>query len=130
MPQYPKEKLWKIYEKLPEDLQAAIFSEETAENIRNACEENNVDEEKISEVARLTGSVLLGLLLPEELQGALETGLKLEAKKAKKIAFHLSRYVFRPVQASLKLLYEEEKPEEKKAKKQPKKKDVYRELVE
>jgi len=33
MTEYQKEQLWKIYEKLTEELKEAIFSEETAESI-------------------------------------------------------------------------------------------------
>ena len=78
MSQYPKEQIWKIYEKLPDELKDAIFSHDTAENISNICEKNKItNSEKISQIARLTGDVLLGLLIPNELQESLEKELKL-----------------------------------------------------
>ena len=129
MPEYPKEQLWKIYEKLPEELKEAIFSEETAESIGKICQENEVQEEKIPEIARYTGHVFMGLLSPDEFQETLETELELESEIAKKIAFQINRYIFRPVQESLRLLYEETKPK-RKEKEKPKKKDTYRELIE
>lgn len=134
MPEYPKEQLWKIYENLPEELKEAIFSEETANNIGRVCEENKISEEKISEVARYTGHVLTGLLPPSEFQEILEIELKLESEIAKKVSFEINRYIFRPVKESLKLLYEEERPEKEevpeKEEKKPKKRDVYREPIE
>ena len=134
MPEYPKEQLWKIYENLPEELKEAIFSEETANNIGRVCEENKISEEKISEVARYTGHVLTGLLTPGEFQEVLETEVGLEKEVAKKVSFEINRYIFRPVKESLKLLYEEEKPEKRehpeKEEKKPKKKDIYREPIE
>ena len=141
MPEYSKEQIWKIYEKLPGELKDAIFSQESAEDINNVCEKNKITKpEQISEIARLTGDVLLGLLMPDEFQETLEKELKLKKPIAKKIAFQIQRFVFYPVRKSLSELYQTdiqpptEMPSEKvktKSKTKPSgKKDVYRELVE
>ena len=105
--EYPKEQVWKIYEQLPDELKDAIFSEETAENISNVCAKNGVtDPEKVSEIARLAGNVLLGLFPPDEFQDALEQELKLEKDIAKKISFGIQRFIFYPVKTSLSALYQ------------------------
>ena len=141
MPEYPKEQVWKIYAKLPEELKEAVFAEETAENISNVCEKNGIDDpKKISEVARLTGQVLLGLLPPDELEEALKKELKLKADVAKKINFGIHRFVFYPVRESLSALYQmqivpprvlkKEEEEKEKEKEKPKKRDIYREPIE
>ncbi len=149
MANYTKEKLWKFYEKLPEELKDAIFSEETAESIWNTCDKNNVDE--VSEIAQYVGRVLLGVLAPEDFQEALEKEMKLKKEVAKKVSQEIHRFVFFPVKESLALLYkievappglapfekpekitptetvprETEVPEEK-----PEKPDIYRESTE
>jgi len=142
MPEYTKEQFWKLYEKLPEELKDAIFSEETANDIGDICERNRVEDEKASEVAKYTGRVLLGVLLPDEFQKTLEKEVGLEKEVAKKVAQEISRFVFFPVKESLASLYKVEAapptrpsieaapPKEKPAEEVEKKPDIYREPVE
>jgi len=107
--EYPKEQVWKIYEQLPDDLKDAVFSEQTAENIGNVCEKNNItDEKQISQIAKLTGDVILGLLPPQEFKQSLEKEVKLKPEIAKKIDFGIHRFVFFPVKHSLNALYQTE----------------------
>ena len=138
--EYSREQLWKLYEKLPQELKETIFSEETAESIGEVCDKNRVEEEKISEVARYTGRVLVGLLPPAEFQETLERELKLKKEKAKKVSQEINRFVFFPVKSSLEELYKIEitppakptkitLPSEEKAP-VPSKEDVYREPIE
>jgi len=148
MPEYPQEQLWKIYENLPTELKKLIFSNDSAENIANVCQKNGItDDEKMSEIARLTGDVLLGIMPPAEFQKTLEKELKLKPEVAKKIDFGIYRFIFYPVKDSLAALYQTEvnvpeslekiknmesasrETEEKKEKKS-KRKDVYRESFE
>ncbi len=102
---YTREQLWKLYKKLPEELQEAIFSVETADNIYGICERNNVGIEKISSVATYVGNVLVGVLPPEELQETLEKEVKLEKAVAKKVAQEINRFIFYPVRPALEQLY-------------------------
>ena len=104
MPDYTREQLWKLYEKLPEELKEAVFSEETANSIGDICERNGI-EEKISEVAKYTGRVLLGILPPDEFQTALEKEARLAKDKAKRVAQEINRFIFYPVKESLASLY-------------------------
>jgi len=140
--EYTKEEFWKLYEKIPQELKEAIFSEEIAESIWDICLRNEIEDERISEVARYTGRVLLGILPLEDFQKTLEEELKLEKGMAKKISQEINRFVFYPVKSSLEELYKTEiappakptkvtpAPEEKPAPPGPSKKDIYREPIE
>ena len=133
-----KDKLWKIYDKLPQELQKAIFSEETADDIFNVCEKNGVEE--VSEVAYYAGLVLMGFLLPQEFEKVLQKEINIPKDAAKEIAREINRFVFYPVKPALEQLHQMEikveakivtpKPEEKR-KEQPSEKssgpDRYRE---
>lgn len=137
--QYAQEELWKLYEKLSSELKEAVFSQETADHIWNICERYDIDE--VSEVAKLSGNVLLGILPPEYFQETLEKEIKLEKEAAKKIAQEINRFIFYPVKPALEELYKIEitpsakptkvgpAPEEKPAEPLGKE-DVYREPIE
>ena len=101
--QYTKEHLLKLYDKLPETLKEALFSMDTADNIWNTCERNNINE--VSEVAKLVGNVLLGILPPSESQKTLEMELKLTPEVSKKVFQEIYRQIFYPVQIELSKLY-------------------------
>ena len=103
--QYSKKELWDVYEKLPEDLQEAIFSPDTAEHIRNVCKRSEVKEEKISAVASLVGQVLMGLLTPEEFKKRLKEDLELSEEQVKSIFREINRFIFMPVRETLSALY-------------------------
>lgn len=144
MPNYTKEQLWELYKNLPEDLQKATFSDEVAQNIQETCNNNGITEDEvISEIAKNIGYVFLGLLPPDELSYVLEKNLKIEKSKSEEIASEITRFVFLPLRPSLEALYQTKiKPSVKpganltkpvgvpQIKKQPKKKDVYREAIE
>ena len=135
--EFSREQLWKLYEKLPPELREAIFSEETANNIWDICIRNGIEDNRISEIAKYVGRVLLGVLPPVEFQKILEEKIKLGLEKSKKIFHEINRLIFSPVKYSLSELYETEiagvappseieKPPQKKIPKS----DVYREPIE
>jgi len=138
--EYTKEQLWKLYEKLPEELKEAVFAEETANNIDDICTRNGIEDNRISEIARYTGRVLMGVLPPEDFQETLEKELKLEKDLAKKVSQEINRFIFYPVKASLEELHKIEiappakptgitpPPEEKPP--VPPGEDIYRESIE
>lgn len=106
MPDYSPEQLQDIYKELPADLQEALFSEQNAKNIHDACAHNGVDDEDIIfDVAKNVGYVLLGLLPPSELEWVLKKDLEIEEEKAKIISGELHRFVFYPVRKTLEALY-------------------------
>ena len=132
---YPPEQLWPLYEKLPEELKEAIFSERTAESIYNICESNGL-QEKTPQLAKYAGYVLLGLLSPDEFQQTLKEDLKLKDDKAAQVGREVNRFVFFPVKSSLEALYKSgqgepaEKPAAKKTQPAKKTVDAYREQIE
>lgn len=106
--EYSREELWKLYEKLPKELKEAIFAEETANAIYDICTRNEIEDDRISEIARYTGRVLMGILPPDEFQETLEKELKLEKEVAKRVAREIFRFIFYPVRPALEELYKTE----------------------
>jgi hypothetical protein len=110
---YTKEELWKLYEKLPPVLQEAIFSEENADHINRICERYGLKEEQIPKVAKFSGRVLMGLMLPEDFLSVLKKEVGLKDDIAKQIAHEINRFVFAPVKDYLAQLHRIEKQPEK-----------------
>jgi len=138
MADYPKEQLQELYENIPEELQGAMSSEKTGDSIHSACTRNGINKsDKINEVAKYTGYVLLGLLSPDDFQKKLEKEVKIKKDIAKQIALEINRFVFFPVKDSLEGLYKTEIKADLKSQKTttpsktpvqpPKGKDRYRE---
>lgn len=137
MPDYSKEELWELYENIPKDLQNTVFSEKTANVIYNTCNKNGIkDDKKISQVAKYTGYVLLGLVPPGKLRKTLEKEMKITKSAAQKISQEINRIVFLPIKQSLEDLYQVKiKPGLRKKSSMPLgkklvKKDKYRENIE
>ena len=134
MPKYTTEQILSLYKKLSPELKDALGAEETANVIEDVFKKFKLSEEQLSKLVDSVRDVLMGLLPPEEFQETLETESGLESEIAKKISFQIDRYIFRPVKESLKLLYEEERPEKEKMpeeeEKKPQKRDTYREPIE
>jgi len=130
--EFSQGELWKLYEKLPPELREAIFSEETANNIWDICVRNEIEDDRISEIAKYVGRVLLGILPPAEFQEILEKKMELGSEKSKKIFHEINRLIFSAVKHSLAELYETPvKPsEEVKEKSLPAESDIYREPIE
>ena len=146
MPKYSEKQLWDLFNKLPDDLKDAIFSEDTADSILSICQRYKVEDKKISKIAELAGNSLMGLLPPDQLQYSLEEEVTLDPKTAKKISQEINRFIFYPVKETLSSFYEiefvpggkimkltPEKKEKKKiesAKEKSSTKDIYREPIE
>ncbi len=102
---YPPEQIQKLYNKLPSELQTALFSEETAEVITNACEQYGIDDERVSQVAKYVGEVLSGFILPSEFEDTLRKNVDLPEVLVKAIASEISRFVFYPHKAALEQIH-------------------------
>ena len=142
------DQLWKLYKKIPKDLQEAIFSAETSDSVFDICENNNIEE--VREIAKIVGDSLLGILPPKEIEETIKKRLNLSSEKAHKVALEIDRFILYPLKDSLLELYgeeaeeiakskievsseEKEKKEKEKTKKKKKRKDVgkdsYREPI-
>jgi len=106
--EYTRDQLWRLYEKIPKELQEMIFAEETADNIGNVCEKNEIKEDEMSKIGGYVEQVLLGVLPPEEFQNTLEKELKLKKETAKEVFHEINRFIFFPVKESLAALYGKE----------------------
>jgi len=136
-----RELFWKLYKKIPQELQDALFAEETGNNIYDICQRNGA-EESLGIIVDYVGQVLVGILPPKDFQKILEKELKLNKDLVEKIAQEINRFIFSPVKESLATLYEigpaeavsgvveetglssESKPKERKGP------DIYREPIE
>ena len=133
------EQYWKLYKKLPQPLQEALSSDETANSIEDICEKYKITEHSFSVVEQIS-RVLLGLLVLDEFQGIIEKELGLEKDVAKKVTQEINRFIFYPVKSSLEELYNMEiappaqmkvpGPAVEKKPTTPKRKDTYREPME
>jgi hypothetical protein len=101
---YTKEQFWKLYRKLPPELQDALFAEETGNSIYEICKRNEVSE-NLDKIVDLVRQVLMGFLPPGEFQETLEKELKLKKDVAKKVTQEINRLVFYPVKSDLEKLY-------------------------
>ncbi|MDO8424790.1 MAG: hypothetical protein Q7S70_02520 [bacterium] len=99
--QYNKERLTELFEKLPAELQEAVFSMDTAETIRKSCETYGIEDERVGQIAELAGLVLMGLALPEEFSEKLENEIKLPKVLAQVIGREINRFVFYPLKPAL-----------------------------
>ena len=130
---YTQEQILKVYEGLPQELKKVIFSKKTAEKILDICDKNRVEDSRVSEIARYTGQVLLGILPPSEFQTTLEKELKLEKNLSKKLIQEINQLIFSPVKDILTKFYKKDLSPAEEAEGKPKKspgKDTYRELIE
>jgi hypothetical protein len=100
-----KEFFWKTYEKLPEDLKEAIFSENNNEAVKTICSRLNLTEDQTSLVAKYTGRTLMGLLPLKELPITLELELNIEESVANQIIKELTYAIFRHLRVSLNKIY-------------------------
>lgn len=133
---FSPEKLWELFQKLPEELRSLIFSAKTAENIALVCEKNSIEDEKTTSlIANYVGYVLHGALSPDKFQAVLEKEADLKKDVAEKVAKEITKTIFSPARHLLDKLYQTEalgknnsnEPEEKKSQLKP---DSYRESIE
>ena len=92
------------YDDLPSELQEMILSELTADKIERIVVRNNATRH-MSEIARLTGRVLLGVLPPDRFISALADHLQIDKQAAADMAQDINREIFFPIRESLKELY-------------------------
>jgi hypothetical protein len=139
--EYSKEKFWKLYETLPQELKNALFAEETGDNIEDVCKKNDA-EESMGEIVDYVGKVLVGVLSPADFKEALEKDLGIDPEKARKIDQEIFRTIFYPVKPALEQISKAEIPSSNPTEKTPtplkeenipsppKKDDSYREPIE
>jgi len=104
---YPKEQTMELFDKLPRELRAAIFSEDNAEFIGQIAKRYKMAEDKVSQFAILVGNILLGLLSPDLLPKALEQELGVSPEQTAFISQEVNRLILYPVKDKLVDFYKE-----------------------
>jgi len=141
-----KDFFWKTYEKLPDNIKEALFSEENFNIVSEICEKNGITDEEIkSQLMKYVGKTLMGLLPIKEFPIVLELELNLETEQARNISWDIDSRIFSHLRISLNKLYTqnvaenkevsdnvkkegtEEKKEETKPKEPANPKDLYKE---
>ncbi|MBU4351170.1 hypothetical protein L6250_03445 [Candidatus Parcubacteria bacterium] len=112
MADYTKEQLRKLLLGLPEDIKEIFMANETQEVVLKVLEENDVLDERGTQISALIRNVLFGLLPPEDFKESLKKEVGLKDDIAKKIFQEINRFVFFPVKQSLASLYKIETAEE------------------
>jgi hypothetical protein len=101
-----EEFFWKTYEKLPDNIKEALFSEENFNIVSEICEKNGVtDEETKSQLVKYIGKTLMGLLPIREFSIIIELELNLDTEKAKNISWDIDSKIFSHLRIALNKLY-------------------------
>jgi hypothetical protein len=109
-----EEFFWKTYEKLPDNIKEALFSEENFNVVSEICEKNGIsDEEMKSQLTKYVGKTLMGLLPIREFPIILELELNLDTDKARNISWDIDSRIFSHLRISLNKLYSPEVAEKK-----------------
>jgi hypothetical protein len=93
------------WDTLPDSLREALYSEPNSDFIWSTCRGENVPEQKIYDVARIAGYVLLGFLHPEDVGQELMGAIAIDAKTAKDIQDALIDRIFSPLRADIDKAY-------------------------
>ena len=139
-----KNEYWALFQKLPTHMKEFILSEDTAIDIFNVCDENKIELEKISDVAKIIGKILLGILSPDELENVLNEEINLKKPQARLMNQEIQKIIFSPIKEDLEKLYSikldipeirksepyDDKEVNEITKKKTPRKDSYRETVE
>jgi hypothetical protein len=106
-----KDEFWKTYEKLPDSLKEALFSEENFNIVSAICEKNGISDENMkSQLVKYVGKVLMGLLPIREFPVMIELDLDLDSEKAREISSEIDMQIFSHLRIDLNKLYMEEHP--------------------
>lgn len=109
-----EEFFWKTYEKLPDNIKEALFSEENFNVVSEICEKNGItDEETKSQLTKYVGKTLMGLLPIREFPIILELELNLDTEKARNISWDIDSRIFSHLRISLNKLYSPDVAENK-----------------
>ena len=101
-----KEAFWKEYEKLPDAIKEALFSEENFEIVSDICEANGItSDESKSKLMKYVGKTLMGKLPIKDFFVTLELEMDMETNKAKAISREIDRKIFSGLRIALNKIY-------------------------
>lgn len=120
-----------LFNKLPQETQDLILSEETAKSVVDACLANDIDVDKFPEVGKYVGYVLAGAMEENNFAAVLEKEVGLEKDIAKNIAQDIAADVFSKVgEGGGEVRPPLEVGPQPVGPQTPRRKDVYREAIE
>jgi hypothetical protein len=109
-----KDFFWQTYEKLPDSLKEALFSEENFNIISGICEKNGITDENIkTQISKYVGKTLMGLLPIKEFSISIELELNLDADVARAISLDIDNQIFSHLRIELNKLYLDKVAEKK-----------------
>ena len=90
---------------IPEVIKNTLFSIQTPEIIKKIVEQNNLPQEKLGEIAKLVGLVLMGFIHGEELSSEINQRIGISLIASKALSDSINVRIFRAVQADLDKIY-------------------------
>ncbi len=93
------------YETLPQALKDALFSVVNAEEIWRIGEAHHLNEEKIPQLADITGDVIMGFLHPDDLRRELQEVLGIDIRIAASISREVNKRIFYPIRDEIRKVY-------------------------
>lgn len=93
------------YDKLPPAVKEAIDAVETAELIQAISEEHKLHIDQMGEFSHLIGSLMLGIVKPQEFVPNLREKLGVKDEEARAMALEVNEQIFAPIRESLKQVH-------------------------
>ena len=116
MPQFSSEltpeQIEEIYQKLPEDIKMALFSEVNALFIRQTAAKFHLPPEKIPNLAEMVGDVMIGIIPLTDFKQALQDSLDIDGQMSHAITQEVNFKIFTPIRLSLRKIHGLVTPEE------------------
>lgn len=114
MSEEPQKTLIDHYSELPEDVQKAIFSAESAEIIQKVGQDHKLNVRQIGILADETGLLMLGINPPSDFVKNLNKRLETDKEATQKIAQEINTRIFAKIRESLRKLHDVSSSEDKK----------------
>lgn len=105
MQDIPIEQITKRFQSLPEGLQNAVFSENTANAILKNCALRDIPENKVPLIGQLLTRVLMGYLRPENFADEIQKETGVDGVRVAQVAHDIDTEIFSNVRLELKKLY-------------------------
>jgi hypothetical protein len=97
MREISQDEFWQLYKNIPSNQQKAIFSEETAETIRNFASRYKLNSTQGQRLPEIVGNLLLNLFSLSDLSLVLQEELKIESALAEDLKKEINAFIFAPL---------------------------------
>lgn len=96
-----KEEFLTIYRSLPQDVQAALFAEETAEKMMVVKNKFSIRDEVFGDLVKLVSRIMLGLINPKDFIKLIIEITSADTDTAQNIGQEINQTIFQPIRNSL-----------------------------